>query len=315
MEFLEFSEYSKILYDRIRKVDPENVRKIIGYLFIHDNADRDMTQLAFGPEDTIHEVVETAKSQMHFLALPSFSIPFRVSTPSPSSIPLALARNNRHFSPCPATSYDQEHHTTNQHSPDYMSPCYTDQSPYFCFKDHIEPLNARLSGYDCSYADNVAMINNIARTAQQYSAGTEFKPKVCHYYIKGFCKHGNNCRYLHGSPCESYGQIYNINAVYDDHMFRPGTLETLEREIVELLKARRGSPISIASLPMIYFENYGRILQADGYLTESQRHGKSGYSLTKLLTRLKSSILVIDRSVFGFKLPNLVSFSLFLSIC
>ena len=88
--------------------------------------------------------------------------------------------------------------------------------------------------------------------------------------------------------------MYDVN---DDHVFRPGSLERLEFEIVELLRSRRASPISIASLPMIYYEKYGKVLQAEGYLTESQRHGKSGFSLTKLLTRLKSSIQVIDRSV------------------
>ncbi|KAI3673696.1 hypothetical protein L6452_39822 [Arctium lappa] len=46
---------------------------------------------------------------------------------------------------------------------------------------------------------------------------------------------------------------------------------------------------------MIYYERYGRTLQAEGYLTESQRHGKAGYSLTKLLARLKNSIRLIDR--------------------
>lgn len=71
-------------------------------------------------------------------------------------------------------------------------------------------------------------------------------------------------------------------------------MEKLEIEISELLKSRRGNPVSIASLPMLYYEKYGRTLQAEGYLTESQRHGRAGYSLTKLLARLKS-IRLIDR--------------------
>ncbi|CAN1223029.1 hypothetical protein LINPERPRIM_LOCUS1978 [Linum perenne] len=46
---------------------------------------------------------------------------------------------------------------------------------------------------------------------------------------------------------------------------------------------------------MMYYEKYGRTLQAEGYLTESQRHGKAGYSLTKLLARLSNSIRLLDR--------------------
>ncbi|KAF9604114.1 hypothetical protein IFM89_002789 [Coptis chinensis] len=55
----------------------------------------------------------------------------------------------------------------------------------------------------------------------------------------------------------------------------------LELELTELLKSRRGCLVSIASLSLLYQEKYRRTLQAEGYLTESQRHGKAGYSLTK----------------------------------
>ena len=93
---------------------------------------------------------------------------------------------------------------------------------------------------------------------------------------------------------ESFSQMYGNDGINDDHLFSPGSLDKLELEIVEILKSRRGNPVSIASLPMIYYEKYGKVLQADGYLTESQRHGKAGYSLTKLLARLQS-IRLIDR--------------------
>jgi hypothetical protein len=97
---------------------------------------------------------------------------------------------------------------------------------------------------------------------------------------------------------ESFSQILSLNSneiANDEHFISPGSLEKLELELTELLKSRRGVPVSIASLPMMYYEKYGRMLQAEGYLTESQRHGKAGYSLTKLLARLKNSIRLIDR--------------------
>ncbi|KAK1356142.1 hypothetical protein POM88_049398 [Heracleum sosnowskyi] len=127
----------------------------------------------------------------------------------------------------------------------------------------------------------------------------EVPVKVCHYFNKGFCKHGSNCRYFHGHmEPESFSR--NVNLIShetgnEDQGLPPGSLEELKMELTELLKSRRGYPVSIASLPMLYYERYGKTLQADGYLTESQRHGKTGYSLTKLLARLKNCICVVDR--------------------
>lgn len=81
----------------------------------------------------------------------------------------------------------------------------------------------------------------------------------------------------------------------EDQVLSPGSLEELQMELTELLKLLRGYPVLIATLPMLYYERYGKTLQAEGYLTESQRNGKVGYSLTKLFARLKNSIYVIDR--------------------
>ncbi|VAI17333.1 unnamed protein product [Triticum turgidum subsp. durum] len=91
--------------------------------------------------------------------------------------------------------------------------------------------------------------------------------------------------------------VYTDGVAVDHHVHggaTPGPLESLEIEITELLHSRRGQPVSIASLPTLYGEKYGKGLQADGYLTESQRHGKAGFSLTKLLSRL-NKIRVIER--------------------
>ena len=135
--------------------------------------------------------------------------------------------------------------------------------------------------------------------------------KPCLYYARGFCKHGNKCKFLHtnvnhmvmsptvadsgflSSP--SNGVQFNDSGSDDGTMqISAGSLERLEYEIQELLRGRK-APISIASLPQLYYERFGKTLQADGYLTESQRHGKAGYSLTKLLARLKNSVTLIDR--------------------
>ncbi|RVW50253.1 Zinc finger CCCH domain-containing protein 18 [Vitis vinifera] len=141
---------------------------------------------------------------------------------------------------------------------------------------------------------SLQMENLSVRTGPRSLIGSEFPVKVCHYFNKGFCKHGNNCRYLHAQVFPEVLSPIANDLANDDHIFSPGSIEKLELELTELLKSRRGNPVSIASLPMMYYERYGRGLQAEGYLTESQRHGKAGYSLTKLLARLRT-IRLIDR--------------------
>lgn len=158
----------------------------------------------------------------------------------------------------------------------FVSPPPPPPPPFMCHNDQYFP-EANLSN----------------RGGRNY---WDYPVKPCHYFSKGYCKHGSNCRYYHGEwyP-ENYFGPNSLEVVEDDQGLSQGSLDTLELEIVELLKSRRGVPVSIASLPMMYYDKYGRTLQAEGYLTESQRHGKAGYSLTKLLARLKNSIRLIDR--------------------
>ncbi|KAK4278355.1 hypothetical protein QN277_016211 [Acacia crassicarpa] len=122
-----------------------------------------------------------------------------------------------------------------------------------------------------------------------------YSVKTCYYFNKGHCRYGSNCRFYHGqvAPPQSFSQM-NGNSGYDQGVL-PDSLAQLEADLIELLRSNRGSSVSIASLRRLYFEKYNRVLQADGYLTERQRHGKSGYSLSKLLALLKNSIRLIDK--------------------
>ncbi|XP_066387628.1 zinc finger CCCH domain-containing protein 54-like isoform X1 [Miscanthus floridulus] len=124
--------------------------------------------------------------------------------------------------------------------------------------------------------------------------------RPCHYFIKGMCKNGQNCHYSH--HYSHHHQVYSAtDGLADDGHHSSGgggttagALEKLELEILELLNSRHGQPLSIASLPTLYGERYGKGLQAEGYLTESQRHGQAGFSLTRLLSRL-NKISIIER--------------------
>jgi hypothetical protein len=114
------------------------------------------------------------------------------------------------------------------------------------------------------------------------------------------------CRFLHQidgpERCSASTGSFNGNLEVESSGSEDGYgsyahhfgFESFEMELRELLKGRK-TPVSIASLPQMYYERFGKSLQADGYLTESQRHGKAGFSLTRLLMKLKGTVRLIER--------------------
>ncbi|XWS36693.1 hypothetical protein CRYUN_Cryun20dG0107400 [Craigia yunnanensis] len=316
---MDFTESTKVVYNRIQQLEPENVSKIIGYLLLQDHGDRDMIRLAFGPDTLLHSLIHKAKSELS-LNKAAVSVPISPSQVSPtlvtdlpvqftqyspaSSRAVSTLATIRAASPFWDPQVIADQHVNNL---EFVPPGYSDavaedyrlqnQMHFLNMEDQLESAYSVSSEFLSNYCYSEPALG--ARTSRRSPSLPEFPVKICHYFNKGFCKHGNNCRYFHGHPIpESFSQLYspNLNEVgNDDHVVPPGTLEKLELELSELLKERRGLPVSIASLPMLYYEKYGRTLQAEGYLTESQRHGKAGYSLTKLLARLKNSIRLIDR--------------------
>ncbi|KAL5737482.1 hypothetical protein ACOSP7_030243 [Xanthoceras sorbifolium] len=307
---MDFSESTRIVFNRIKKLEPENVTKIIGYLMLQDHGDQEMIHLSMSPDMVIQEVIYKAKAELQQLALknlpPSVSeAPFHQFPPfSPVSSRSALSPSSFRD---PSSYWEQHRAATAKHNSEFVPLGYSDsinelqsQTQLLSLDDQMEQVSLGNTGFssDYYYSDAAALSNLGARGGRRYQTLTELPVKTCHYFNKGFCKHGSNCRYYHGQVTESFPQMFGHNSFdsyNEDHLFLPGSLENLEFEIVELLKSRRGNPISIASLPMLYYEKFGKVLQADGYLTESQRHGKAGYSLTKLLARLKNSIRLIDR--------------------
>ncbi|OMO81338.1 hypothetical protein CCACVL1_12477 [Corchorus capsularis] len=317
---MDFTESTKVVYNRIQQLEPENVSKIIGYLLLQDHGDRDMIRLAFGPDSLLLSLINKAKTELS-LNKSAVSMPISPTQVSPAPV-TDLPVQFTPYSPASAraavsspatiraaTPFWDPQVTAEQHvnNLEFVPQGYSDavaedyrlqnQMHLLNMEDQLESANSVSSEFLSNYYYSEPVVG--ARTSRRSPSLPEFPFKICHYFNKGFCKHGNNCRYFHGHPMpESFSQLFGPNsndAGNDDHVVSPGTLEKLELELTELLKSRRGLPVSIASLPMLYYEKYGRTLQAEGYLTESQRHGKAGYSLTKLLARLKNSIRLIDR--------------------
>ncbi|XP_073143389.1 zinc finger CCCH domain-containing protein 18-like [Henckelia pumila] len=298
-------EAAKVVHDRIIQLEPGHIaRKIAGYVFLKGLPAQELIRLAMAPDSVIHNLIQSAKAGLH-LASPVISPPISPNmNPSPLSgasiiqFPPFSPASPRTFSapiqrvPTPYWNSLSMHNKPMSYS-DPLPEEYGLQSQS-SFDDLLESLGPN----DC-YSHEAAFDNFGIRGIRNSPNFMDFPVKTCHYFSRGFCKHGSNCRFLHG---ESFPDVYtndfgttSFEVGFEDQAFSPGSLEKLEQDIAELLKSRGGIPVSIASLPMIYYERYGKTLQAEGYLTESQRHGKAGYSLTKLLERLRSSIKLISR--------------------
>ncbi|KAL0301082.1 UNVERIFIED_CONTAM: Zinc finger CCCH domain-containing protein 18 [Sesamum radiatum] len=257
-------EAAKVVHDRIKQLEPHVARKIIGYMYLQEIPDQEMIRLALGPDSLILNLIQKAKTTPFLAPTPILSPPISPTmNPNPLSNPLfPFSSSSPHPFSAPASfqnvaSYWEPQRATEQQAMHNAALKLIPSS------DSEYNLPNQLTGSD--------------DPLDYFASDTAF----------------NNM-----SIRENYQHIFGPNsheAAREDQVFCPGSLEKLELEVIELLKSRRGNPVSIASLPMMYYEKYGRTLQAEGYLTESQRHGKAGYSLTKLLARLKNSIRLIDR--------------------
>lgn len=270
-------EAANVVHKRILKVEPEHVtRKIMGYIYLQDYPEQEMIRLALGPDTLIHNMIQKAKDA---LELNSTSV-FRTPSMTPVNIADPLLQF-AHFSSHSKPQLSDEH--------SYLAefPFSSDETPQQ-FQQLEETMDFENLNYPSDYYyPEAALIRRNRNSPSPF----KFPVKACHYFNKGFCRNGSSCRYFHGHPFpESYQRMIDPKLCEygdEDEVLSPGSLEKLELEIAELLKHKKGHPVSIASLPMMYYEKYGRTLQAEGYLTESQRHGKAGYNLTKLLARLK----------------------------
>ncbi|KAI4305652.1 hypothetical protein L6164_029007 [Bauhinia variegata] len=317
---MDFSNSAKIVYDRIQKFEPEKASKIIGYLMLRSHGEHDMIRLAFCSDNMIQSEINKAMIDLG-LSKPVVSAPISPIQVDHATgldlprqlMPLSPVSSNYILSPSTVVrsgnKYWDSQVPANQqlmHNVDFVSPAYSDsfsenylqnQMQHLNLETQVETINSVGSDFSSNYHYTEPALG--VRTRGISPSMPEFPVKVCQFFNKGYCKRGNNCRYFHGhSMPESFSPIlspYLNEVLNEEQVFSPWSLGKLEMELTELLKSRRGFPVSIASLPMLYNEKYGKTLQAEGYLTESQRHGKVGYSLTKLLDRMKNSICLIDR--------------------
>lgn len=299
---MEVAECTKILSSRVQKIEPENFTKIIGYLLLNYD-EKEIIEYAYGPDEAINSLISESKAFLSSARNPN------TTSIMPVSQPLSDQLNS--YSPfLSPSSFRDVAPYRDHHLPASPKPFPQNSNRYPLSQAELLNLEERLQSLKLLGPD---FSNNYHRPEAPFTGGLgsvagirvrsppdvpDFSSRACHYFQRGFCKHGISCRYPHVQPVlEDLPLMHGPDMhelLNDDHDFEPGSLEKLEMEIIQLLRVNRGMPVSIAALPLHYQEMYGKALQAEGYLTESQRHGKTGISLTKLLARLKN-VQLIDR--------------------
>ncbi|KAL5217395.1 hypothetical protein ABZP36_018079 [Zizania latifolia] len=302
---MEVPELAKMAFSRVQRVEPENVGKIFGVMLLREPDEDEMVQLAYGTDAALLSRIEDAKAALAAIYA-RFSSAQGLGPGGGGYQHPPVPAGPRHYSPAAAafgfhvqSPYWQNPPTTPPpvKAQEFKPPhalVDSAESPYSLRGHH--PLDEKLGGYyyaagEDAFHNNGAVGGGGNGRSPGRRSNVLSSRRPCHYFSKGICKNGQNCHYSHHQAFQDalalHGDVYPAGAT-------PGSLETLELEITELLNSRHGQPVSIASLPTLYGEKYGKGLQADGYLTESQRHGKAGYSLTRLLSRL-NKIRVIER--------------------
>nr|XP_018682317.1 PREDICTED: zinc finger CCCH domain-containing protein 54-like [Musa acuminata subsp. malaccensis] len=274
------SELAKVILSRIQKLDPENALKIMGCIFLKEPTNQELVQLALGSDNMLVSRISDAKSML-----------------SNSDMQFGSNHHGSYNSHVPKP-YLNLQHVSGQCSPykDLIVDEYSfdEHTNFLGLKEQLEIANQMEN--DC--LPEVSHHGKLTLRTRRRSCSPSKSSKVCHFFNKGYCKHGRSCGFLHEQSL-SDGYPWNFirdmnNAANCDEGATPRSLEKIEREIVELLRLE--GPISIALLPKLYYDRYGKHLLTEGYLTESQRHDKTGFSLIKLLINFKDSIIVIARA-------------------
>lgn len=219
---MDASEATKIVMSRIQSLDPENASKIMGYILIQDQGEKEMIRLAFSPDALLLSYINQAKARFalnHFrsnsprIIIPNNNGGFNLTGP-PSPFQRSRARpvNNGSGSPFyggndfsgeeflgGGVNYQPQEELPFFDEPPgtvepIMSPSGRSDSMVFPYGEDVNsphPFHRR----SCSVND-AAFLANLEEGGGGNGNGFLWRP--CMYYARGFCKNGSSCKFLHG---------------------------------------------------------------------------------------------------------------------
>ncbi|KAK4492353.1 hypothetical protein RD792_003157, partial [Penstemon davidsonii] len=233
-------EATKIVMSRIQKLDQENASKIMGYILIQDQGEKEMIRLAFVPENLLISFMNQAKSCLGLSSNIPFSTPrilipnngsFPRSTPKPISYASVLNGSNPSANNCSNNSLNSSSLHFYGGNDELLSggggdgvhhPQVQDQLSFFddSVMDPIMSPSERSDSLIFPYGEDVNTISsphphhpfhrrscsvNDAAFIEEMGNGSGFGWRPCVYFAKGFCKNGTNCKFLHSDETFEVG--------------------------------------------------------------------------------------------------------------
>ncbi|KAH6824173.1 hypothetical protein C2S53_011684 [Perilla frutescens var. hirtella] len=291
---MDFFESTKVVFGRMEKLEPEHVSKIMGCLLLKDNGELEMIRLAFSPEHVLQALIDKIKLELDLSPKP---------TTFPAHVSALLLKKSLVLSNLPTTFTP---FTPASSLPPLSSAALPPQNGLWIPQMRIaQQLTPRANWLDSAAVENQFGSYNLDDSCYQMqtyypqpSLGLlDLQMPVCNSFRQGYCKYGGSCGFLHVFQMEN-GDCMVLNPPTTDEILSSAersSLKLLEVELIELLKSRRGIPVSVSSLPILYLDQYGKVLQIEGYQKESQRQGRFICRIIQLLARMTSSICLTNR--------------------
>ncbi|GER41073.1 RNA-binding (RRM/RBD/RNP motifs) family protein [Striga asiatica] len=185
-------EATRIVMSRVQSLDPENAAKIMGYILIQDDGDKEMIRLALGHEALLLSRVEQLRARLGLPpakpsspVAPNGPFPTRVAIPNgPRPVSYAAALNGE-------VNSNQLPFVEDSVVDPIMSPSGRSDSLIFPYgEDAPSPQPQPFHRRSCSVNDAVFLSN--------LEEGGGFGWRPCMYFARGFCKNGSSCKFLHG---------------------------------------------------------------------------------------------------------------------
>ncbi|KAG6487440.1 hypothetical protein ZIOFF_056026 [Zingiber officinale] len=193
-------EATRVVFARLQSLDPENARKVMGFLLLQENGEEDVIRLALAPETHLLALVAKAREELGLAAAAASQAPFLLRQNSAS----------RQLSPSwhapPAAELlglDELVSPKNVNAPPFYGA--GDLADEFHFADRSASRNGDRAGFHYGLGWGV---NGFHHRRSPYAAadfrlgeiagGLGWEP--CLYFARGYCKNGAACRFLHGLP-------------------------------------------------------------------------------------------------------------------
>ncbi|KAF1896946.1 hypothetical protein Lal_00034647 [Lupinus albus] len=212
-------EATDVVITRINNFEPEHAFKIIGHILVNLE-DIELIRLASSPDYVLHSLVLRLKTLLG-LSSSASSSPNTIPIPRPhpiavnpfsrfsANLPSLSVFTNNPISPKFTSLIPPDHGSVSKSclSPRLMmgGECDIDQqqmSDYFSFSRDEDLVDPKL---ELDHGNGDVHFHTSYSNADVCFASEEIGFKPCHYFAKGFCKNGRNCKFLHTDLTDSVG--------------------------------------------------------------------------------------------------------------